>query len=86
MSASEEAVERSRSEVSLPGGADDVAVASLTRANKSRPTNGGSGSRRRSTERYEIHLDRKLERMLSILMRLKELRRTDATQQSVSQK
>ena len=26
--------------------------------------------------RYEIHLDRKLERMLSMLLRLKELRRT----------
>jgi hypothetical protein len=35
--------------------------------------------------RYEIHLDRKLERMLSILMRLKELRRPDATEGSVSQ-
>ena len=26
--------------------------------------------------RYEVHLDRKLERMLSMLLRLKELRRT----------
>jgi len=26
--------------------------------------------------RYEVHLDRKLERMLSMLLRLKDLRRT----------
>ena len=29
--------------------------------------------------RYEVHLDRKLERMLAMLLRLKELRRTTET-------
>jgi hypothetical protein len=35
--------------------------------------------------RYEVHLDRKLERMLSMLLRLRELRRAQDLAQSVSQ-
>jgi len=35
--------------------------------------------------RYEVHLDRKLERMLSVLLRLKDLRRPPFPAESVSQ-
>jgi hypothetical protein len=36
--------------------------------------------------RYEIHLDRKLERMLAMLLRLKEMRQVTTEGESVSQK
>ena len=36
--------------------------------------------------RYEVHLDRKLERALAMLIRLKELRRSAEQDRSVSQK